>query len=187
MEVESFMLAIVKHCEPQAAGKHGPGFGRKAVWWKLKQNELARKVSRLLACEEELLALRIPVLSWAVTGTWERPFHLGIIFNPRTGISISSCLRRRVGNASWFSESGCRVSRRLLGHTCDYHEYFIHGLGCAGRKRRQTMGAGDEPTIGGATQTKPPPCSWDPNNVFFLCGESEVEVKVRRGCPWELF
>lgn len=93
MEVESFMLTIVKHCEPQAAGKHGPGLGRKAVWWKLKQKELARKVSRLLTCEEELLALRIPVLSWAVTGTWECPFHLGIIFNPRTGIGISSCLQ----------------------------------------------------------------------------------------------
>lgn len=49
----------------------GPVLGRKAVWWRLQQKELARKVGRLLTCEEELLAHVIPVLSWAVTGTWE--------------------------------------------------------------------------------------------------------------------
>lgn len=93
MEVEHFMVAIVKHCESQTADKHGPSFRRKAVWWELKQKELARKVSRLLTCEEELVALMIPVLSWAVTCTWEFPFHLGIICNPRTGIGFISCLR----------------------------------------------------------------------------------------------
>lgn len=30
MEVECSMLAIVKHCEPQTAGKHGPSFGEKS-------------------------------------------------------------------------------------------------------------------------------------------------------------